>query len=623
MVNKHQQVAILDFGSQYTHLIARRFRQIRVLAKIYPADYDVSQIDNLVGVVLSGGPGIAGDEQYEYQDNVFELGVPVLGLCFGHQLMAKYFGGEVEVSSNREYGQASLNIGSCKLFAGLESPETVWMSHGDCVSKIPDGFKVLGTTSDKSIAAMGSDNKQMYGLQFHPEVTHTPHGLKMLENFALDICGAQGDWNSSNLLAEVIEQIKKQVRDKKVFMLVSGGVDSSVAFALLIEALGKNRVYGMYVDTGLMRKNETQEIKQSLNQTGFDNLHIKDAGDEFLNKLAGVIDPEEKRKVIGQAFLDIKDNVASELNLNPDEWLLGQGTIYPDTIETGGTKHADTIKTHHNRVDAIQKLIQQGKVVEPIKDFYKDEVREIGRSLRLPKELINRHPFPGPGLGIRVLCSDGESNITEEELKRINRDVKEIIAMSSTEIDDSYVLPLKSVGVQGDNRTYAHPAVLRLSEVGLLRRSPTSEVFNWQQLGELSSKITNSLKTVNRVLLEIYSLGSFEQKEHATKLISGTVTKDRLGILRECDAIVMNEVKMAGLYDKIWQFPVILLPYGIDGRESLVLRPVESLEAMTAKFYPLPAKVIEKIVKRIRNLDTISYIYIDITNKPPGTIEWE
>jgi len=616
---KHQQIAILDFGSQYTHLIARRFRELKVLARIYPSDYDVQTIDGLIGVVLSGGPGTAGDARYAHDEHIFDISVPMLGLCFGHQLLARQYGGKVEVSSDREYGKASLNVATCDLFKGLKAEETVWMSHGDCVTQVPQGFQVLGTTSDRSIAAMGDEQRRRYGLQFHPEVTHTESGLAILRNFAFDICGAQGDWDSANQLEEVLREIQSAAGTKKVFMLVSGGVDSSVAFSLLQKALGRERVYGLYVDTGLMRQGETEEIVESFKYAGFDNLHVRNAEGDFLAKLAGVFAPEKKRTIIGDTFLTIKDEVSREKNLNSDEWLLGQGTIYPDTIETGGTKHADTIKTHHNRVPAIQKMIDEGKVIEPIKDFYKDEVRALGRQLGLPEHLISRHPFPGPGLAIRVLCSDGKSDIPVGGIEKLSHELNQIVRQfirpqDGIEAGNHYVLPVKSVGVQGDNRTFAHPAVL----VGV-----DLAQTNWQEIDTLSARITNSHRDVNRVLLELDSPRLQGLSTYTAVLLAATVTKERLEVVRKVDALVQQVIRQAGLYEKIWQFPVVLVPYVFKKRESIVLRPVASLEAMTAKFYPLPQEVIKTIVQRVQALGIISHVFLDVTNKPPGTIEWE
>ena len=609
----HQQIAVLDFGSQYTHLIARRFRQLGILAKLYPTDYDLSKIDNLVGIVFSGSPGSVDEIKYPFNPKMFEMNLPVLAMCYGHQLIAKHFGGKIQENYSGEYGLATMQVGESILFSGFEGGEVVWMSHSDSVVEAPPDFKIIGTTANCPVAAMSNDAKKIYSLQFHPEVTHTVHGQIVLENFAYKICKADQDWKIEDWLDQIIKKIKKQVNNKKVFLLVSGGVDSTVCFALLEKALGQDQVYGLHVDTGFMRKNEVEQVKSSLAQAGFKNLHIKDASSQFLAKLEGIIEPEEKRKIIGQLFLDVKDEVSSELKLNPDEWMLAQGTIYPDTIETGGTKHADTIKTHHNRVDQIQELVKQGKIVEPIKDLYKDEVRELGKLLGLPKKLVWRQPFPGPGLGIRVLCNKEDLKLKTEDSKLIMKKLDQV-KKDFLEDFECHVLPLKSVGVQGDYRTYANPCVIHDT------RYKIQDKIDWEFVEKLSPEITNKVRDVNRVLLRINDLGL---RIADAGLIEATVTKERLDLLREIDAIVQEEITRAKLERDIWQFPVVLIPFGIDGKESVVLRPVSSLEAMTARFYPLPMEVLESIVEKIQALNQTSFIFYDVTNKPPGTIEWE
>ncbi|MBI2050529.1 MAG: glutamine-hydrolyzing GMP synthase [Parcubacteria group bacterium] len=603
-----KHIAIIDFGSQYAHLIARRIRELGVLSKIYPSDISAQELkDDVIGIILSGGPqSVYGSASPKVDAAIFDLGVPVLGLCYGHQLMAHILGGAVAPGAVREYGRAHVAVHDAQtLLSGVPS-STVWMSHGDSVTKLPEGFAAIGETSDCPIAAMANPEKNFYGLQFHPEVRHTEHGVAILKNFVYAICRAEKNWNVENMIDGIIAAIKKTVGSRNVFLLVSGGVDSSVAFALLTRALGKERVYGLYIDTGFMRLNESEEIQASLKKAGFENLHVLDARETFYERLKGVCGPEEKRKIIGQTFLDVKDRAAEKLNLNPDEWMLGQGTIYPDTIETGGTKHADTIKTHHNRVDAVQKLLSEGKVIEPIADFYKDEVRAIGALLGLPHGMINRHPFPGPGLAIRILCHNA-----------LPRDDK--IASPAARNDTYDVLPIQSVGVQGDNRTYAHPAVLTASNPPL-PEGGTKGGWEWEELDAIASAITNKEKTINRVLLLLNPAGEsvFRLPNEAR-----TLTPNRTKLLQKIDAIVHQEITDAGLYDDIWQFPVALIPVGHKHFESIILRPVESQEAMTARFYRMPQAVLARITEKILATGTVDYIFYDITNKPPGTIEWE
>ena len=623
VMRKH--IAILDFGSQYTHLIARRVRELNVLAKIYPSSIASKELssEDVLGIVVSGGPQSVYDNgSLKIDPKILKLQKPILGLCYGHQLITHMLGGKVKPGGTREYGKAELNIhvethssaslqktethGDVSLLNGVSNKTIVWMSHGDSVVKIPIRFKTIASTEDCEVAGMADEKRQIYGLQFHPEVHHTKEGAKIIENFVFKICKAKKNWKIDNLVDDLIQKIVETYSNvslrKNVFILVSGGVDSSVAFALLTRALGKERVLGLYIDTGFMRLNESVEIKESFMRAGFDNFETYDASKEFYVSLKNIYDPEKKRQIIGQVFLDAKDEVFAKLKLNSREWLLGQGTIYPDTIETGGTKHADTIKTHHNRIDAIQKMVEQGLVVEPLVDFYKDEVREIGKLLKLTKELIERHPFPGPGLAIRCLCSQ-MSDVGYQ--------------MSDTKLNlasglNFALLPIKSVGVQGDNRTYEHPVVIWGED-------------NWNELDEISRQITNKYKSINRVLL----LVNHANKNHTFGLPKSDyyLTRERIELLRKIDAIVMAQIRDAGLYNKIWQFPVVLVPVGreINGefRESIVLRPVISKDAMTSDFARIKAKVLEKIVNQIIGTGEISYIFYDITNKPPGTIEWE
>lgn len=410
-----KKITILDFGGQYAHLIGTRLRKLGTFSEIKDTDTPSSELKNSNGIILSGGPQSVYDQNSPTVDpKIFELGIPILGICYGHQLMSHLLGGKVEAGKVKEYGLAKIKKNQdSPLFTNIDFPTVVWMSHGDEVVKYADGFELIASSQDCEHAAIANETKKFYGVQFHPEVTHSSQGMRMLSNF-LEICGVKGTWSLENYLEKTIEKIQKQVAEKKVFMLVSGGVDSTVAFALLEKAIGKEKVYGLFVDTGLMRYEERNEVGIALNGLGFDNLHIETRGDDFIGALKGQTEPEAKRKIIGDMFLKVQAEVSQKLGLNPAEWLLGQGTIYPDTIETGGTKNADKIKTHHNRVESIQKLIEEGKVIEPLADLYKDEVREIGEMLGLPHEMVWRHPFPGPGLGVRILCSDKTEKISSE-----------------------------------------------------------------------------------------------------------------------------------------------------------------------------------------------------------------
>lgn len=598
-----EKIIVLDFGSQYTHLLARRIRQLNVYSEIVPADINAEKINGneIKGIILSGGPRSVDEKNAPDCDSqIFNLGLPVLGLCYGHHLIAKHLGGQVTPGKTKEYGLAQLKvINKNSLFKNLDDSETVWMSHGDRVEKLPDGFITIGSTNDCPISAMANEEKKIFGLQFHPEVTDTVHGMKILKNF-VDICGCKKNWKIKDFIEEQIKEIKNLVGSKKVFLLISGGVDSTVCFVLLNKALGKEKVYGLFVDNGFIRKNEAGLVKESLEKIGLDNFHIANAEDKFLKAVENIYDPEKKREIIGETFLKVKEEEIEKLNLNPDEWILGQGTIYPDTIETGGTKEADKIKTHHNRVEAVQKLIKQGKVIEPLKELYKDEVRKVGLELGLPKDLVYRHPFPGPGLAVRCLCLKQKEEI--KNLAEIKKQLAEIL--KNTEYRGK-ILPLKSVGVQGDFRTYKHPVVL----IG---------PADWNKLEELSTKITNNIKELNRVLylLKPGKLEEINIKENSY------LTKKRLDTLRESDYIAMKALAENNLMQKVWQMPTVLIPLG-KKEESIVLRPIESENVMTVRFSKLPWNVVRQTAGDISNLEAIDYIFFDITHKPPGTVEWE
>jgi len=594
-------IAILDFGGQYTHLIANRIRRLGVYSEILPSDIPAIKCSQYKGIILSGSPHSTLDPtRPAFDENIFKLGIPILGLCYGHQLMALSLGGNVVRGKYREYGSATLHVSQDSLlFKGLSHSEPIWMSHGDAVEKVPNGFEIIGTTDGCAVAAMGNDAKKMYGLQFHPEVTDTPKGMAVLDNF-ISICNCSRDWNTDTFVKEMAGSIKKTCKGKKVFLLVSGGVDSTVAFTLLNKILGKENVFGLHIDNGLMRHKESGLIIDYMKEHGFDNLHVVDATDTFLLALKNVSDPEEKRRIIGTVFIEVKETAIKQFGLNPSEWILGQGTIYPDTIESAGTKHAERIKTHHNRVEAIMALLEKGEIVEPLALLYKDEVRDLGKALDLPRTLLWRHPFPGPGLGVRLLCSDGAPYASDEASQAAVRVISQKAGY------DSIVLPLKSVGVQGDGRTYAHPALV----IG--KR-------DWAKLEELSTKITNSVKPVNRV---VYGLKVSQNPSYS--LVKAYVTKDRLEILRAFDALVTEALFTFNEYDVVWQMPVVLLPLiNSKGHQCAVLRPIVSQEAMTARFARLQDATLDYIVKESANVKGLGDLFYDVTNKPPATIEWE
>ncbi len=608
-----QKIGVLDFGGQYTHLIARRIRQLGVYSEVLSPTHPPESWDGFAGLIFSGGPSSVYEQGAPgVVDAYLHAQLPILGLCYGHQLLCQKLGGVVKRGDVQEFGPADFKPDiEHPLFQGISPTSRVWMSHGDEVAQLPSGFRILGSTSDCRMAAVGNDEAKYYGLQFHPEVTHSPEGGTMLLNF-LKICACDFSWKMSDHIEVLCQRLREQCGERKAFLLVSGGVDSTVAFALLNRALGPERVLGLHIDNGLMRQAESAAVMDYMQAHGFHNLVIRNASQEFLTALEDVIEPERKRKIIGDTFLAIKDKALAELDLNPDEWILAQGTIYPDTIESGGTQHAAVIKTHHNRVDAIVELMKRGLVVEPLAECYKDEVRELGRLLELPSLLVDRHPFPGPGLGVRLLCQGREPDAIPPDAQG---KLDETLRPHGLE---GIVLPVRSVGVQGDLRTYAHPCLIR----GLR---------DWEKADAIATSVLNRVREVNRVVVEIGSLtemvptsenGVSPSKPTNFVSVPTTCTSDRLHLLRAADQACTEALLESGWYAKVWQMPVVLLPLFCQGKPVIVLRPVDSTEAMTASFARLPWNMLDALWQTLRGLGFGALLY-DVTHKPPGTIEWE
>ena len=595
-------IVVLDFGGQYAHLIANRIRRLRVHAEIRSPETAVADLQDADGLILSGGPASVYDPQAPaYNPEILAMGKPMLGLCYGHQLLCHRLGGQVERGATHEFGAAYLQVHKAEgVLGGLDARERVWMSHRDHVAALPPGFAVLGATEDCPVAAMGDAERKIYGLQFHPEVTHTVRGMEILDNFAA-LCGAERSWTMERYTEQTIERIQQQAKGRNVFLFVSGGVDSSVAFLLLNRALGPERVLGLHIDNGFMREGETALVERLMKGAGLHNLEVVDASAEFLATTEGIADPEEKRLRIGEEFIRVRDRALAALALDPDEWLLGQGTLYTDTIESGGTENAAVIKTHHNRVGVIDQLLAEGKVVEPLDQLYKDEARTLGETLGLPHHLVWRHPFPGPGLAVRVLCSEGPS--AEDLAFETVAEAQKVASTFGLALD---VLPLRSVGVQGDARTYAHPAVV-------------SGQNEWKTLEALSTELTNNFPSINRV---IYLLGPTPRPQQSLK--AGYLTRDRLDLLRRADTISMEALERHGLMEEVTQMPTVLLPLSSDGvQESVVLRPIATSDFMTARFCPLPQAFLDDVRERLLALAGIEAVFYDITHKPPGTVEWE
>ncbi len=512
MHSHNEMILILDFGAQYSQLIARRVREAKVYCEIVPYNIDLSKYSNknVKGYILSGGPSSLKDKDSPRLDHkFFNIDKPILGICYGMQLIAEAMGGELVQSESREYGRAKFEALNSPLFSGIPRQSQVWMSHGDSITKLPDGFDIIGSTDTLEVAAIANQARSIYGLQFHPEVHHTPEGKNIIGNFLFDICGLSDDWTTESFIESSIQSIKEQVGNSKVVLGISGGVDSTVAAVLISRAIG-NRLHGVFVDNGLLRKNEFDSVIKMLTGLGI-NLHPVDASDMFLERLKDVSDPEKKRKIIGNAFIDVFEDEAEKIG-GID--FLAQGTLYPDVIESVSFKGPSvTIKSHHN-VGGLKDRMKL-KLVEPLRELFKDEVRELGRTMGLPDQFIGRHPFPGPGLAVRIL---------------------------------------------------------------------------------------------------------------------GDITKERCDLLREVDAIYIDELHNHGIYDDIWQAFAVLLPVsavGVMGDERtyenvVALRAVTSVDGMTADWARIDNDILAYISNRIiRNVKGVNRVTYDISSKPPATIEWE
>ena len=497
-------VIILNFGSQFAHLIARRVRELGVKAEILPFDAPLQQIASFdpAGIILSGSPASVLEKGSPRPDKgVFDLGIPVLGICYGEQVMAHMLDGKVQKGDHREFGKEILKTSPSPLFRGLARSEVVWFSHGDQVTRLPDGFIAIASTSQCRYSGIANTKKNLFGIQFHPEVTHTQCGGMILSNFLFQICDAPKDWKLGKMLPQLEMSLREAVGKEHVVVGISGGVDSLVAATLLYKAIGR-QLHAVFVDTGLLRKNEVEAVSRSLRGQGFTNLHVVDARNIFLKKLKGKTDPEEKRKIIGHAFIEaFQATIKKELKKYPIQFL-AQGTIYPDRIESAeASKNASKIKSHHN-VTLPETL--DLKILEPLKDLYKDEVRRLGVLLDLPKELLWRHPFPGPGLAVRIV---GE--ITPERLDILRE--ADAIFLDELKKGGEYekiwqafavLLPIRSVGVMGDARTYEYMIALRAVD------SVDGMTADWhkippQLLERISSRIVGEVRGVNRVLYDI------------------------------------------------------------------------------------------------------------------------
>lgn len=596
-------IYVLDLGCQYTHQIATNVRKAGVYSEIVPCDISFKELKgkNPIGIILSGSPDNVGEKGSRRCDKRIlngDLGVPGLGICYGHQLMAHELGGNVGKGEQGEYGPGEIDIlNESPLFAGLDKHQYVWMSHGDSVLDLPPGFEPLAVSSNNLLAAMGDEERNLYGLQFHPEVSNTPNGKRILSNFAKDICGADPGWKMGNYADAAMEEIRRIVGDGTVYVYASGGVDSTVAAMLAYNALGKDRVKLIHIDNGFERKNEAKKVEEMLIPLGM-NLQVLDKSDYFLKKVGQTVDPEKKRNLIGDAFVDVLDE--SDFADDENAYLI-QGTIYPDIIESKGG-----IKGHHNvNSELIKELKRQGRVIEPNRDLFKDEVREIGELLGLNPETYKRHPFPGPGFGVRYvgriikpknydgICSSFSGILSEYDLEGV-------------------VAPIGVVGVKGSARGYGN--------IGMVY----GEKKDVKNAANIALRAGNEIPGIMGAAF-VLDGERYGQNEWNT-VRRMPITRERLEILRTADDIAMTNLVDAGLYNTIAQMPVAIFP-GPRKTPWVGLRPVITDNFMTVRVPEIPEELgwdyFEKTIRDINNEIDIGGIFVDLTPKPPRTVEFE
>ena len=616
-----EKLAILDCGGQYTKVIDRRVRELGVKSDIFPINVRAEDLKDYKAVILSGGPNNIGEAgRLNFDEKIFELGVPVLGICYGMQLMSDHFGGIIDSNIKKEYGATDVWIDvNSTIFEGLNEKEQVLMSHGDTVKVKPEGFQIIAKSGD-AIAAIGDETRKMYGFQFHPEVDLTENGMKMLENFIRKVACYKEVYALDDRIESSIKMIKEKVGDNKIIVLVSGGVDSAVTAALLVKALPAENIYAIHIDSGFMRKNESDLVCENLKALGMKNLIRENAKDYFFNTvveteegkigpLVNEVDPEKKRRIIGEIFIQIANQVIERLGLDKENTFIAQGTLRPDLIESGNpdiSGFAHKIKTHHNDVEIVRQARKKGLIVETNADWHKDEVRRVARKLGLDEAIASRQPFPGPGLAIRLICHDkqDEAIITDEEVDKL----KEILENTN---QNGYILPIKSVGVQGDARSYRNLCLMEGEKID----------FDWKQITTKAKEITDSINTINRVGY-ILNKANFNEE---IKCHDMRIADENVELLRELDKIVTSNLEEA----KVNQIFAVLIPIGITKKYSVAIRTFVTNDFMTGRAGEIGKEVskeaIETIVKKIEEKfgDKIEFIIYDVTSKPPATTEWQ
>lgn len=657
-----EKIAILDAGAQYAKVIDRKVRELKVCSELLPLETPANELlANFKAVIISGGPNSVYAEGAPKPDpSLFDIGLPVLGICYGMQLLSLHYGGDVKRGEHREDGIQTVMVESdSPLFSGLDPAQQVLLTHGDSVYDAPPSCKVIGRCGSL-VAALQHVSRPLYGVQFHPEVDLTTNGKAMLENFLFKVAGCKGDFSVECREDMCIDEIRDTVGNKKILVLVSGGVDSTVCAALCSKAIGPERVVALHIDNGFMRKNESQLVKESLGRLGVD-LHVVDASDSFYaatttmskggvsrqtKRLDQTTNPEDKRSIIGDTFMLISQKVMQDYDLQQEDVYLAQGTLRPDLIESASamvSNKADAIKTHHNDTTLVRALRAKGAIIEPLKDYHKDEVRELGTILGLPESIVQRQPFPGPGLAIRVICAEEpfigpDFDETQSFVTAlVGQNYADITTLSANYISalasdspsplaavpvTATLLPIQTVGVQGDGRTYSYVCALSLVS------GEFPEESQWEGLFLFAKLILRMRHNINRVIFVFGAPPGRPIKTVTPTLLSRPV----LSLLREADYLVNQILAESGLARSLSQVPVVLYPIDYDNASpsllhSVALRPFVTSDFMTGvPAWPgrdMSVDVVRDLVTAVAKVPGISRVSYDLTAKPPGTTEWE